>query len=130
MKLKYIIAIVLIAVAIGAIVSTYGDSSTYVDFNTTVQNMGSEYHVIGTLNREKPMEYNPELNANHFSFFMQDSLGMEMKVIYHNTKPQDFERSEKIVIVGRALSSQEFEANQILLKCPSKYTEGQQPGQL
>ena len=130
MKLKYIIAIVLIATAIGAIVSTYGDSSTYVAFDTAVENIGSEYHVIGSLNRDKPLEYNPEKDANHFSFSMQDSLGMEMKVIYHNTKPQDFERSEKIVIVGKALNKDEFEASQILLKCPSKYTEGQKPGEL
>lgn len=129
MKTKYIIAIILIAVAIGTIISMYGDSSTYVDFKTAVTNSDRDYHVIGTLNREKPMEYNPEKNANLFSFYMRDSLGYEMKVMYHNTKPQDFERSEKIVIIGRALSEQEFEATQVLLKCPSKYTEGQKPGE-
>jgi cytochrome c-type biogenesis protein CcmE len=129
MKPKYIIAIILIAVAIGAIISMYGDSSTYVDFKTAVASSDRDYHVIGTLNKEKPLEYNPEKNVNLFSFYMLDSLGYEMKVLYHNTKPQDFERSEKIVIVGRALSAQEFEASQILLKCPSKYTEGRKPGE-
>jgi len=107
----------------------YGDSSTYVDFKTAVTNSDRDYHVIGTLDKEKPMEYHPEKNANLFSFYMLDSLGYEMKVLYHNTKPQDFERSEKIVIVGRALSAQEFEATQVLLKCPSKYTEGKKPGE-
>ena len=127
MKLRYIIALVLIALAIGAIVSTYGDASTYVDFATAMSNPKQQYHVVGELNRDKPMEYHPERDANRFSFYMLDSLNYEMKVIYNNSKPQDFEKSEKIVIVGKALSEHEFEASQILLKCPSKYVDEQKP---
>lgn len=128
MKLKYILAIVLVAVAIGTIISTYADSSTYVNFAAAKENPGREYHVVGTLVRNKPMEYNPQKDANYFSFYMLDEQGKEMQVIYHNTKPQDFDRSEKIVTVGQVLENGTFEASKILLKCPSKYTEGQKPG--
>ena len=57
-----------------------------------------------------------------------------MSVVYYGAKPQDFERSEQVVIVGKVVpgpSKQEnkavFVADQILTKCPSKYTEDQVP---
>jgi cytochrome c-type biogenesis protein CcmE len=55
---------------------------------------------------------------------MIDEKGKESKVVYHNPEPTDFERSEKIVIVG-SMEGDHFEASKILLKCPSKYTDNQ-----
>lgn len=122
MKKKYIIAILLIAAAIGAIVSMYGDASTYEDFETASKYPGKEFHVVGTLNRNKEKYYNPEENANFFSFYMIDEKGNERKVVYYNPEPTDFDRSEKIVIIGK-INGDVFEASKILLKCPSKYTD-------
>jgi cytochrome c-type biogenesis protein CcmE len=45
-------------------------------------------------------------------------------VIYAAPKPQDFEKSEKIVLVGSMHSDKVFYCDKILLKCPSKYQEG------
>ena len=39
---------------------------------------------------------------------------------YNGTKPNDFERSEQIVIIGK-MKGEEFAASGILMKCPSKY---------
>ena len=124
MKKIHIVLIVLIIVAISAIIGTVSDSSTYVGFAEAEANPGKEFHVVGMLNKEKGMDYNPQLDANKFSFYLRDSLGVEKKVIYNGTKPQDFERSERIVIVGKSAGS-EFNATQILMKCPSKYNNGQ-----
>ena len=44
------------------------------------------------------------------------------KVIINGTKPQDFEKSEQIVVTGQMVGS-EFHASHILMKCPSKYTQ-------
>ena len=126
MKKIHIILIALIAVAIGAIVSTYGDASTYEDFETAADNPDKEYHIVGTLNKEKPRTYNPQVDANLFSFYLLDEKGKECKVIYRAPEPADFERSEKIVIIGK-MNGETFEASKILLKCPSKYNEGQAP---
>ena len=38
-------------------------------------------------------------------------------------KPQDFERSEQIVLIGK-VQGDEFHASDILMKCPSKYNDG------
>ena len=124
MKKIHIVVIVVIAVAIAAIMSTVADSSTYASFTVAQNNAGEEYHVVGKLNKEKEMIYNPEVNANLFSFYLADNEGKDLKVNYKGTKPQDFERSEQIVICGKIVGN-EFEANKILMKCPSKYNTGQ-----
>ena len=124
MKRTYIILIILIAVAIGAIVSTYGDASTYEDFSVASEHPGKEFHVVGHLDSTKVKEYNPKINPNYFSFYLIDEKGNESKVVYNAPEPQDFTRSEKIVIIGK-MEGGEFVASKILLKCPSKYTDGQ-----
>ena len=120
MKKGYLIGIILIAVAFGVIISTVSNSSTYADFTTAESHEGKVFHVVGKLDKEKPFEYNPEVNANIFGFYMTDNNGLEKKVLYNGTKPQDFEKSEQIVIIGK-ISGDNFHASEILMKCPSKY---------
>lgn len=124
MKKTSIIIIVLIAVAIGAIVSSYGDASTYESFSVAAENPDREYHIVGSLDKTKEKFYDPKTDANYFSFYLIDEKGEERKVVYRAPEPQDFERSEKIVIIGK-MNGEQFEANKILLKCPSKYTDNQ-----
>jgi cytochrome c-type biogenesis protein CcmE len=122
MKKSAIIVIVLIAVAIGAIVSSYGDASTYETFSVATENPDREYHIVGKLDTTQERHYDPKVDANYFSFYLIDEQGTEKKVIYRAPEPQDFERSEKVVIIGK-MNGSDFEASKILLKCPSKYTE-------
>ena len=103
MKKTHIIAIVVIAILLGVIVSTISDSSTYASFATAKDNQGDTYHVVGKLNREKDFIYNPSENANIFGFYLIDNEGKEMKVLYNDTKPQDFEKSEQVVVIGKVV---------------------------
>jgi cytochrome c-type biogenesis protein CcmE len=129
MKKAHIIGIVVIAVLIGVIISTISESSTYADFTTAVESEGDTYHVVGKLNLEKPFIYNPEVNANLFGFFMVDNKGREMKVLYNDTKPQDFEKSEQVVVIGKVVGDEFHVAKgDLLMKCPSKYNGNQMPG--
>lgn len=123
MKKSHIIGIVLIAAAVAVIISTYADTSTYADF-TKAARSGEEIHVVGELDRDKPVHYDPLQDANYFSFYMKDEDGVVCKVVFQGAKPQDFERSEQIVLVGK-MEGEEFYASKILMKCPSKYTEDQ-----
>ncbi len=120
MKKSSIIGIIIIAIAIGVIISTYADSSTYGNF-ADARETSSELHVTGQLNKAKELVYNPQKDANYFSFYMIDKKGKECKVVFNGTKPQDFERSEQIVLVGKMVGN-EFMASKMLMKCPSKYT--------
>ena len=129
MKKSHIFGIGIIAVAIAIIVSTAGDASTYVNFTQAEQlamngNDGS-IHVVGTLKKDasgeiQEMAYQPEVDPNYFAFTLLDNDGREQKVVYRSPKPQDFDKSEQVVVIGR-MENDHFEAEKILLKCPSKY---------
>ena len=123
MKKAHILGIIIIAIAIGAIFTTLNNTSTYASFAEAANEPGSEFHVVGKLNKDSVSIYEPKVNANLFSFYMVDNKGTQCKVLLHKNKPQDFERSEQIVLIGK-MQGKEFEASDILMKCPSKYNDG------
>ena len=55
-------------------------------------------------------------------FTMIDGRGEKRTVMLNKSKPQDFERSESVVIIGKA-TGDNFHASEMLMKCPSKYKE-------
>ena len=131
MKKSHIIGIIIIAAAIMIIMSTAGDASTYVDFGQAKElaedGSKSKVHVVGRLKKDAKghivgMQYDPLVDPNYFSFMLVDTNRVEQKVVYFNPKPQDFERSEQVVITGN-MQKDVFVADKILLKCPSKYVE-------
>jgi len=69
------------------------------------------------------MIYDPEKDANYFSFYMIDDNNDKRQVAIREAKRYDFERSEKIVVTGKMNAEGVFEASEMLLKCPSKYKE-------
>ena len=123
MKKTHIVGIIIIALAIGSMFTLLGNSTTYADFKQATDTK-DQVHVVGTLDRTKPMEYNPEVDANRFTFYMKDKTGNEKRVVLLKSKPQDFERSQQVVIVG-SIQGDDFVADDILMKCPSKYNNGQ-----
>jgi len=121
MKKSSIVGLVVIAIAISVIIATYSKSSTYGSFNDARQTT-EELRVVGQLDKAKELYYDATKDANYFSFFVKDNKGEECKVIFTGTKPQDFEKSEQIVLTGK-MTGKEFHASYILMKCPSKYTK-------
>lgn len=127
MKKIHIVGIIVIAVAIGVIFTSLKNTATYADFNEALANPDKEYHVVGKLQKSQPLIYDPKVNPDEFIFTLIDNKGVEKRVILHKSKPQDFERSEQIVIIGK-MQGDEFHANDILMKCPSKYNEAKPQG--
>ncbi len=135
MKIKplHLAGLLAIAVGIAVIISTSGDASSYVCFAEakTLAKDGDDdkVHVVGQLPKTasgeiEGMQYDPTLDPNYFRFLLVDEKKETQEVIYYKPKPADFERSEKVVVVG-AMKNGHFEADKILMKCPSKYQEGQ-----
>lgn len=133
MKKTHLVGLVLIAIAIGIILTTTADVSTYVGFDEAEkiaqEDPNQKVHVVGKLKRDAQgkivgLNFNAALDANRLEFIVEDSLGRENQVIYAAPKPQDFEKSEKIVLVGNMKADKIFYCDKILLKCPSKYQEG------
>ena len=121
MKKSSIFGLVVIAIAIAVIISVYSSSSTYGTFSDA-QETESQLQVVGQLDKAKDLHYDATKDANYFSFYMNDNKGQNCKVVFTGAKPQDFERSEQIVLTGQ-MRGNEFHASKILMKCPSKYTQ-------
>ena len=120
MKTIHIIGLLVIAGAVAVLMSAAGDMAKYSTFADA--KAGGKVKIVGQLCQDKPMEYNPEVDANTFSFYMLDGKGEQKKVLLRDKKPQDFERSEQIVATGE-MQGNEFVASELLLKCPSKYKD-------
>lgn len=132
MKITHILGIIVIAIAIGIIVSTAGDASSYVNFKQAAElaKDGDDkmIHIVGKAPKDAQghvtdVVYNPQIDPNYFEFTLIDNDNHSERVVYNSPKPQDFDRSEQIVVVGN-MEGDHFKCNKILLKCPSKYQDG------
>lgn len=62
-----------------------------------------------------------------FTFDLQDKTGKMVKVVYSQPKPANFEQAISIVAIGHYDQAQSvFLADELLVKCPSKYQEQSQ----
>ncbi|MFC4212530.1 cytochrome c maturation protein CcmE [Pedobacter lithocola] len=121
MKKSAIIGLITIAISIGILFSLNANTDTYSNFKEATASEKEE-HVMGYWDKSKGTYYDALKDANHFSFFMKDEKGEIREVIYSGTKPQDFEKSEKLVLIGK-MNNDKFYASKILMKCPSKYND-------
>jgi cytochrome c-type biogenesis protein CcmE len=122
MKITHIIILVLIAACIVVLISYTGDLTTYETISSAKQKEGKFVNLIAKVDKQQPIEYDAVKNPNYLTFTAKDTLGNSIKVIYHNNKPTDMEKSERIVLKGR-VQGDHFECKDILLKCPSKYKD-------
>lgn len=125
MKKTHIIILIGIAALIGGLLMYSVDFSTYDSIDSAKKKEGKFVHIIAKLDLSRPVEYDPVNNPNYLAFYAVDSLGGQTKVVYHNSKPTDLEKSERIVMKGK-MQKDHFECKDILLKCPSKYKDDKQ----
>ena len=123
MKRSHIIAIVIIAAAVAMLVGSMMDSSTYANLTQAAAEPGEEFHVVGTLDRSQPVVYEPSTNASLTEFAINDLEGRNCRVKLAMPKPNDLDRSERVVLIGSMGPDGTFDAKDMLLKCPSKYNE-------
>lgn len=129
MKKSHIIGLVVIAICVAIVMVTAGDASSYVTFREA-QEMATAgqdkmIHVVGQLKKDAQGEIiglNPAPDKLSVSFIMVDQEGKEQQVFYNEPMPSDLVRSEQTVVIG-SYHDDTFVADQILLKCPSKYQE-------
>jgi len=129
MKKSHLLALIVIAVAVGIIILTAGSASSYVTFEKAYamaqDGDAKKIHVVGTLKKNDQGDVVglvPSDDRLSFSFIMVDDSLKEQKVFYPEPMPTDFLRSEKVVVIG-SYKEDTFLADKILLKCPSKYQE-------
>jgi cytochrome c-type biogenesis protein CcmE len=117
MKPKYIIGIVIIVVFIVFAAMNLSKSLTpYVSLDDAKKSS----KVVQVKGQRIPGSENFDVEKKVFTFKMSDDKGEPFEVIYHGVKPANLEQAEEIVVIGRYVRGH-FEADQLLVKCPSKY---------
>ena len=131
MKNLFPIYLIFLSITIIIVISTFADASTYVSFSNakSLYSVGkkSPIHVVGRLiKNEKNQVIGIKKSDDNlsFSFEMIDEEGTIENVFYGEPMPPDFILSDQVVVIG-SYNDKRFIAKEILLKCPSKYTEDQ-----
>lgn len=120
MKPKLIFGILAIVLFTSLLMYNFGNSiSTYVNFEQAENRATS--HVVGTW--DDTQEYGFSRDTMLFSFYMKDEDGNVRRVLYPKPKPNNFEQATQLVVVGE-MRNNVFHANEMLMKCPSKYNDG------
>jgi cytochrome c-type biogenesis protein CcmE len=113
MKNSQIAIIVAIAVLIGYAIVELGNKSTLGAFEDAFNNKDSKTTVVANINREK----DPEFDARNGTLTFEAT-----DKIYNKPEPTLFDRADEIRMTGHTTDSA-FIAEDILMKCPSKYNE-------
>jgi len=122
MKKTHIVILVLIAAAIAVLVSYTGNLTTYETVASAKQKEGKFVRLIAKVDKTQPVEYDAAKDPNYMVFTAIDTLGNTTRVVFRNSKPTDFEKSERLVLNGKMQNGQ-FECKDMLMKCPSKYKD-------
>jgi cytochrome c-type biogenesis protein CcmE len=117
MRWKVVVALALVAGGVALGVSSFRRSVTpYVGFAEARRGAGL-VQVNGTIVERDPADAAGE---PVLSFRMRDRQGEVMPVVYRGVVPPNFAQTTMLVAVGRYRDGR-FEAERLLVKCPSKY---------
>ena len=116
-KLWYAIGGVLIAafLAFGA-TSFTSNLTPYVSFDEAMRG-GKKVQIAGSLAADSTRYVETD---QQLSFGLVDDAGRTLPVVYDGVKPGNFEEATQVVAVG-SWRDGAFHAEQLLVKCPSKY---------
>jgi cytochrome c-type biogenesis protein CcmE len=105
------------------VVQSFGSQVSGYETFAQAEESERRAHVVGTWVEAEPAVYDPDRNV--FTFTMADEDGTARRVVYANPKPASFEDAEQVVVEGQ-MAGDVFEAEHILVKCPSKYNDGRE----
>lgn len=57
------------------------------------------------------------------SFAIKDESGQQQPIVFYGPRPDNFQRAAEAIVEGELLADGSFQANTLLLKCPSRYEE-------
>ncbi len=124
MKLKYIVGIaIIVGFLIFAAFSFQKSLTPYV----SIEEARRTDAIVQVKGKRIPGSERYDSQQHTFNFKMTDGNGTKIQVVYEGVKPSNFEHAKEIVIIGR-FHNGIFEANELLVKCPSKYESEQAKG--
>ena len=117
MNAKVLLAVGLLVAAIAIGVTSFKKTVTpYISFAEARKSSGL-VQVNGVL---ADKTYVLKSDDQYLSFRLKDERGEVLPVEYHGVVPGNFDQATSIVAIGRYQAGT-FQAEQLLVKCPSKY---------
>ncbi len=112
------LGIILITIVYGV----FGFKDAFRSYTTSIseaQKSGRSVQLAGFLGTKG--EYDAQ---GRWTFMLQDENSAQVKVIYTKARPSNFEQAVSVVAIGHYNVAQNvFLADDLLIKCPSKYQE-------
>jgi cytochrome c-type biogenesis protein CcmE len=122
LKPLHMIGIAMIVLAI--VLGYFGLQSAFRPYTTSVAEAKGSERGVQLAGFLVPGERGSYDAAGNFTFQMQDGTGNVVKVVYPKPKPANFEQAISIVAIGHYDAGKgAFLADDMLVKCPSKYQE-------
>jgi cytochrome c-type biogenesis protein CcmE len=124
MNVKVVAAVALFAVAAYFGATSFKKSITpYVSF-VEAKRADGMVQVNGVL---ADKNYVLKREEQYMEFRLKDERGQVMPVRYHGVIPGNFDQATSVVAIGRYAGGH-FQAEQLLVKCPSKYQTAAEQG--
>jgi cytochrome c-type biogenesis protein CcmE len=125
-QIKFVIGGVLIMAAIvylavTSIQSTGAYYMTVAEVNSKAQELaGRKIRVSGAVSQDSAQWDAAKLLL---TFALTDKTGEVMTVSFHGSRPSNFARATEAIVEGQLQPNGVFRADNLLLKCPSRYEE-------
>jgi len=117
MNLKVLLAVALLLAAVGIGVTSFKKSMTpYISF-AEARHASGLVQVNGKL---ADKNYVLRRDEQYLEFKLRDAKNEVMPVVYRGVIPGNFDQAVSVVAIGR-YHADHFEAEDLLVKCPSKY---------
>jgi len=130
-KLKFVIGGVVALVSIAALIvnGLLSASNYYITLEEALSQgdrlVGKGLRINAVVDKES-VKYDTQNIV--LTFDLVDEAGRRVPVVYRDVMPDLFMKSESVIVEGRLNENGVFEADLILVKCPSKYEEAIEPG--
>jgi cytochrome c-type biogenesis protein CcmE len=124
MNIKYIIGIVIIIIFVIVGATAFLNTTVrYVPYNVALKS-ASKVQVMGKIDYDQVV-FDKENTRLAFTIYDPEASSpqgaKQLKAVYYGPVPSTFDQATSVVLIGQADSTGTFVADQMLLKCPSKY---------
>ena len=113
---RWITLAIMLGFAVFCLLTFRSSLTPYVTF-AQARGMNGSVQVRGTL---VPGTLAARAETQGLTFLLRDESGEEMAVVYRGVRPEGLEEASGLVAAGKYREGQ-FAADQLLVKCPSKY---------
>jgi cytochrome c-type biogenesis protein CcmE len=117
----FLVVALIIALIVQATVSTKAYYLTVDEVHQRVPEIvGERVRVSGTVVEGSELW---DAEGITLKFAIQDESGGQLPIVFYGPRPDNFQRAASAIVEGELLADGSFQADTLLLKCPSRYEE-------